>query len=181
MVAVPINSLSYLEIKLVPWSHPDAVSLRAALLEDLIQIYNMPDLRMDDTGKAPSEADITAFFVAYLTNNTSPSSRNPVGCAGLRALPATETAGDAEIKRMFVAEGARGPPLGVARALLAEMEDWAVREKGWKRLVLGTGTLQHDAIRFYEGRGYHEFEGFGSCIGKVWRCFGKDIGEGQGT
>jgi GNAT superfamily N-acetyltransferase len=56
-----------------------------------------------------------------------------------------------EIKRMFVAPGARGQ--GVARALLGALEDTA-RELGYERVRLDTGAKQPHAQALYPSAGY---------------------------
>lgn len=88
-----------------------------------------------------------AFFVAEDTTG------HLVGCAGWRAH-----GDDAELKRMFTIEAARGR--GVARAVLAAIEDSA-RERGCKRVILETGDKQPEAIALYEKCGYERIEDFG--------------------
>ncbi len=69
-----------------------------------------------------------------------------VGCGAVVA------AGDwGEVKRMYVAAGQRGR--GVAQQVLALLEAQAVAQ-GVGIMRLETGTLQPDAIRFYERAGY---------------------------
>lgn len=57
----------------------------------------------------------------------------------------------AEIKRMFVAEAARGH--GIGRQILAFLED-QVRGHGLTLTRLETGVYSYDAIRLYERMGY---------------------------
>jgi putative acetyltransferase len=64
----------------------------------------------------------------------------------------------AELKRMWVAPGARGGGLGAR--LLAHLETIA-REHGVRVLRLETGPLQHAAIRMYRRAGYRERGPFG--------------------
>lgn len=73
----------------------------------------------------------------------------PIGCGGLK-LPPGEPA---EIKRMWVAERARG--LGVGRRLLAELEARAA-EHGARVVRLETNRALTDAIRMYRAAGYQE-------------------------
>ena len=61
--------------------------------------------------------------------------------------------GVAEIKRMYVAEHARGR--GLARELLAALED-AARELGYARVRLDTGPKQPHAEALYRSAGYRE-------------------------
>jgi putative acetyltransferase len=67
--------------------------------------------------------------------------------------------GTAEIKRMFVAEQARGT--GTAQALLATLEQTA-RAEGATTLRLETGIHSHAALRLYERNGFARRGPFGS-------------------
>lgn len=67
----------------------------------------------------------------------------------------------AELKRMFVAETARG--LGIGRALLEAVES-AARERGILNLRLETGEPQIAAIRMYEQAGYVRCAPFGEYV-----------------
>jgi putative acetyltransferase len=66
--------------------------------------------------------------------------------------------GYAELKRMFVAEAARGH--GVGRQLLAFLEE-QVRSRGVTLTRLETGVHSHAAIRLYERMGYVKIGPFG--------------------
>lgn len=70
--------------------------------------------------------------------------------------------GDAEIKRMFVVQEARGR--GLARQILALLEEDA-RAAGRTRMVLETGTAQPEAIALYVSSGYEPAAKFG-----LYRC-----------
>ena len=87
------------------------------------------------------------FFIARLDGAA-------VGCAAL----VSGDDGSGELKRMFVAEAARGN--GVARALLARIEA-AAREAGLSTLLLETGVLNADAIGLYRACGYRDRGVFG--------------------
>lgn len=87
------------------------------------------------------------FFVARLDGAA-------VGCGGVALLP-----GFAEVKRMYVREGARGS--GVARALLDRIEH-ETRAAGLDLLRLETGDRSHAAIRFYERAGFVRCASFGA-------------------
>ena len=63
----------------------------------------------------------------------------------------------AEIKRMWVAKGARG--LGVGRRILAELEAHA-RRRGVTAIRLETNRNLHEAIALYRSAGYGETERF---------------------
>jgi DNA-binding MarR family transcriptional regulator/predicted N-acetyltransferase YhbS len=77
----------------------------------------------------------------------------PVGCGALKHHPD----GPTELKRMWVAESARG--LGLGRRLLAELEARAVQ--GPSRVVrLETNETLGEAIALYRSAGYVEVEPF---------------------
>ena len=76
-----------------------------------------------------------------------------VGCGGVALFDDF-----AEVKRMYVREGARGH--GVAEAVLARLEDEA-RAAGLDVLRLETGTRQFAAMRFYERAGFRRCAAFG--------------------
>ncbi|KAH7390209.1 GCN5-like N-acetyltransferase [Cadophora sp. MPI-SDFR-AT-0126] len=147
------------------WDHPDGVSLRQTQREELAERYGTND---SEPGVAPTSADITIFIVAYIDSRS-------VGCGALRVLPRPEYPGDAEVKRMFVVPDKRGRSFGVASALLRALEERA-RNRGWKTLVLETGTLQPDAIRFYTREGYTPIPSFGAYAGvETSLCFQRAI------
>jgi putative acetyltransferase len=132
------------ELREVPWDHPDSEQLRAAQQAEIAIRYGTPD---SEPGPKPSAADITVFYVAY-------DGDEPVGCGGLRQLDENH----GEIKRMYVVPHRRGA--GVSKAILAHLEEEA-RRRGWERLVLETGEEQPDAVRFYEREGYARIPNFG--------------------
>jgi GNAT superfamily N-acetyltransferase len=74
---------------------------------------------------------------------------NPVGCAGLKLHPGNV----AEVKRMWVAPGARG--LGLARRMLRELESHA-RHAGAKALRLDTNGVLKEAQALYRSEGFAE-------------------------
>ncbi len=84
----------------------------------------------------------------------------PIGHAALRPVSTVSTSstvstvsttGALEVKKVFVAESARGR--AVARLLMAELESIA-RARGAASLVLQTGPLQVAAIALYLDLGY---------------------------
>jgi GNAT superfamily N-acetyltransferase len=92
----------------------------------------------------------------------------PVACGGLRTL----RRGVGEIKRMYVAPGARRR--GLARRLLVELEACA-RELGHERLRLDTNAAQPEALLLYEAAGYTEIADYnGSPTATHW--FEKTLG-----
>jgi GNAT superfamily N-acetyltransferase len=91
-----------------------------------------------------------------------------VGCV---ALAADGEIG--EIKRMFVAESARGR--GYSRLLLAGVEELAVRH-GVTLLRLVTGIEQPEAMALYSSSGYDPIPGFGYWGDEpATRCYAKKL------
>ncbi|MET1044952.1 MAG: GNAT family N-acetyltransferase [Microbacteriaceae bacterium] len=147
------------EVREVPFEHADSTMLRAAQKAELAARYGTPD---SEPGIAPSATDITAFFVAY-------EDGMPAGCGGLRKL----TDDEAEIKRMYVTPAHRGT--GISVAVLEALETFG-RETGLVKLVLETGTLQPDAMRFYEREGYVRIPNFGPYVGELLSvCYEKTL------
>jgi len=75
----------------------------------------------------------------------------PAACGALRALED----GVAEIKRMYVRERVRRR--GLATVMLRALEDEA-RRLGYGIVRLETGTLQPEAVAFYDANGYQRIE-----------------------
>ena len=88
------------------------------------------------------------FFVARLDGRA-------IGCAAL----VLQGDGEAELKRMFVADAARGR--GAGRALLLRIED-AARREGVRVLRLETGIRNAEALALYRRAGFYERGPFGS-------------------
>jgi DNA-binding MarR family transcriptional regulator len=86
------------------------------------------------------------FLVAYRHGDA-------IACGGVKHHPT----GASEIKRMWVAENARG--LGIARRLLAELEADAVRSGASVGRIETSATL-HEAITLYRSVGYVEVAPF---------------------
>ncbi|QHC66523.1 GNAT family N-acetyltransferase [Rathayibacter sp. VKM Ac-2759] len=149
----------------VAWTHPAAEELRAAQRRELDERYGSDD---HEPGQAPSAEDVPVFVVAR------DSGGEAVACGGLRPLDDSVLGpGSIEVKRMFVAPGARGS--GVSTAVLRALEERA-RARGAARLVLETGTLQPDAIRFYSREGYAPIPLFGAYEGSdLSVCFGREL------
>ena len=87
-----------------------------------------------------------AFVLAYLRGE-------PIGCGAVKHQPDGAT----DIKRMWVAESARG--LGLGRQLLEHLEGLA-REHGSDRARLETGDVLPEAIALYRSAGYVEVPPF---------------------
>jgi GNAT superfamily N-acetyltransferase len=86
------------------------------------------------------------FLVASLKSE-------PIGCGGLKFHDDAPT----ELKRMWVAESARG--LGIGRRLLGELERCAA-EHGAGTLRLETNKALVEAISIYRSAGYYEVAPF---------------------
>ncbi|WP_228920333.1 GNAT family N-acetyltransferase [Streptomyces sp. DH20] len=143
-----------MEIRPVPYDHPDAVKLDAAVQAEY-------DIRYGDGGDATpmDPADFRPsngiYLIAYDELGV------PVASGGWRVQDANGEGnqdGDAELKRMYVVEEMRGR--GLARRILAALEDDA-RAAGRVRMVLETGTKQPEAIALYASSGYEPCEKFG--------------------
>lgn len=98
----------------------------------------------EDTGERPP-SDAPALLLSV--------GDEPAGCVALSIHGRV-----AEIKRMFVAESARGR--GLSRLLLAGVENLARRD-GVEVLRLVTGTEQPEAMALYSSSGYASIPGFG--------------------
>jgi DNA-binding MarR family transcriptional regulator/GNAT superfamily N-acetyltransferase len=87
-----------------------------------------------------------AFVVAYLRGE-------PIGCGAVKHHPGEPT----EIKRMWLAESARG--LGLGRRLLEHLEQLA-RESGAREAHIETSDVLPEAIALYCSAGYVEVPPF---------------------
>ena len=106
----------------------------------------------DPARSAPADPELFrppsgAFLVAYLHGS-------PVGCGALK----TDGSGLGEVKRMWVAESARGHGLG--RRLLRALEDEG-RARGVRELRLETNGTLTEARALYESAGYEPIARFG--------------------
>jgi DNA-binding MarR family transcriptional regulator/N-acetylglutamate synthase-like GNAT family acetyltransferase len=107
-----------------------------------------------------------AFLVATVDGE-------PVACGAVKLLSRRI----ASLKRMWVAESARG--LGLGRRMLAALESHA-RELGVKTLRLETNRALTEAIRLYRSSGYAEVKAFNSDpYANHW--FEKRLGRGSRT
>jgi DNA-binding MarR family transcriptional regulator len=128
--------------------HPDA---RRCLLAYYAELEERFDTGYDPARSLLPDADALRpprgrFLVARLYGE-------PVGCAGLKLPPGVP----AEVKRMWVAPQVRG--LGLARRLLAELEDRAARA-GRDLLRLDSHSALEAALGLYRSQGYREVEPF---------------------
>ncbi len=133
------------------YDSPEATALTEQVQQFYIEIYGGPD-------GTPFTAEDFAppnggFLVGYLDGR-------PVAMGGWRFAPYAAPAGAdraAEIKRMYVADEARGR--GFGRLLLTALEDDAWKA-GADWMVLETGH-QVAAVGLYRGRGYVDIAPYG--------------------
>jgi GNAT superfamily N-acetyltransferase len=120
-----------------------AVRLVEAMVTEMEELYDLPT--GTGLGLSAPPADFSppggAFLVVY-------EDGKPVAGGGVKR----DEDGVAEIKRMYVAPGARGRGLG--RRLLEALEEEA-RSLGYARIRLDTGARQPEARAMYERSGYH--------------------------
>lgn len=136
-----------IELRAVPFDHPDAVKL-----SDQVQL-EYQERYQGDGDATPLDPAMFArpsglYLLAY------DASGSPVASGGWRRQDRGDEGygdGDAELKRMYVIREARG--LGLARRILAELEQDA-RRAGRTRMVLETGDQQPEAIALYLSSGY---------------------------
>ncbi|MFC6013238.1 GNAT family N-acetyltransferase [Nocardia lasii] len=151
-----------LRVRTVDWDDPDAETLRAEMSAEVGPRYAY--LELGERGLTPNAVDLDTVyrtFVAY-------SDTEPAGHAAVRWND-----GDLELKRMFVRPAYRGT--GTATALLRAAEA-AAREVGRPRLILQTGHLQPDAVRFYERSGYHRIPLFAPYhVLPLSNCFARNL------
>jgi DNA-binding MarR family transcriptional regulator/GNAT superfamily N-acetyltransferase len=140
---------SLVELRTVDPEEPDAQRCLRAYVAEL-------NRRAPERGFDPSKGSTAnphevrppygAFVVIYLSGE-------PVGCGAVKHHPGDVT----DIKRMWIAESARG--LGLGRRLLGHLEGLA-RERGSKDARLETGDVLREAIALYRSAGYVEVEPF---------------------
>ncbi|MFI9831678.1 GNAT family N-acetyltransferase [Streptomyces sp. NPDC051913] len=143
-----------MDIRPVTFDHPDAVKLNDQVQAEYAARYG-------DGGDATflSPSDFAPPHGVYLIAYDEFDS--PVATGGWRTQDANDEGygdGDAELKRMYVVEQARGR--GIARRILAALEEDA-RAAGRVRMVLETGDKQPEAIALYLSSGYEPCAKFG--------------------
>jgi GNAT superfamily N-acetyltransferase len=157
-----------LDLRPVPFDHPDAVRLISEVQAFYRERYGDEDVTPVDP--AEFAAPLGFFIVGYVDGTA-------VACGGWRARAGGEDRaladGDAEVKRMYVNDAHRGR--GYARAVLAELERTAAAA-GRRRVVLETGTRQPEAIVLYAGAGYAPMPKFGAYRDfPSSRCYAKAL------
>lgn len=156
-----------IELARVPWDDPDAAALRYAF-------------HLDGTTRYPEFADVGPYEdfdarngVGILSTVLARIDGRAVGCASLRATGDGFPDGSGELKKVWVADEARGT--GVARALLAAIEDDA-RAHGLTSVVLQTGIRQPEAVTLYRTAGYRPVPPFAPYADDFLSlCFAKDL------
>lgn len=141
-----------IKIRTARYDEPAVEALLVHVMAELAGRYGGSG---DDTPVDPADFRPPggAFFVACHASDAE----HLVGCAGWR-----KHGDDAELKRMFTADAARGRGLG--RRMLATIEESA-REAGCKRVILETGDRQPEAVGLYESAGYTRIDDFGYYAG----------------
>ncbi len=170
-VTLPILSamvdITAWRVERVPITHPDAALLVEEVQEEYVRRYG----GRDETPIDPTyfEEPMGAFFVGYRDDV-------PVATGAWRLRTDVEVDGTrqtAEVKRMYVAPGARRA--GLARAILTHLEETA-RAAGAEAMVLETGTRQPEAITLYTSAGYTPVPGFGFYKdAPLSRCFARSL------
>ncbi len=137
-----------IEIRRVDPAGPDAMSCVRGYFAELDRRSDSGFDAAAGISAEPHEVTPPAglFLVAYLRGE-------PVGCGAVKHHPGEPS----EIKRMWVAESARG--LGIARRILAELEADAVRS-GATVARLETNRALVEAIALYRSAGYVEVPAF---------------------
>src|SRR4051794_12908295 len=140
---------SLVELRQAGPSEPDAQRCLRAYVAELNR--RAPDRGFDPSkGSTAKPEEVSwpngAFVVAYLRGE-------PVGCGAVKHHPGEVS----DIKRMWIAESARG--LGLGRRLLEHLEGLA-RAHGSKEARLETGDVLTEAIALYHSAGYVEVEPF---------------------
>jgi GNAT superfamily N-acetyltransferase len=158
-----------MNIRRVSFDHPDAVKLNDQVQAEYAARYGDDGdaTHMDPVHFEPPNG---AYLIAYDESDV------PVATGGWRVQDSNEAGnrdGDAEVKRMYVIEQARGR--GLARRILAALEEDA-RAAGRVRMVLETGDKQPEAIALYTSSGYEPCEKFGYYRHhEASRCFAKTL------
>jgi DNA-binding MarR family transcriptional regulator len=141
---------SMVELRAVDPEEPDAQRCLRAYVTELNR--RAPDRGFDPAkGSTANPYEVRppfgAFVVAYLRGE-------PIGCGAVKHHPG---GGVTDIKRMWIAESARG--LGLGRRLLEHLEGLA-REHGSREARLETGDVLGEAIALYRSAGYAEVAPF---------------------
>lgn len=134
-----------------------AIALESPFQDDVRALFAQSDAfsaalyppESNHTIKAEALARPAVLFFVARTAGTA------VGCVGL----VLGDAGEAELKRMFVAADARGQGIGTR---LLEAVEAAARHEGVRMLRLETGVSSAAALALYRRAGYRDRGPFGS-------------------
>ncbi len=139
---------SLVQVRVVDPEHPDARRCLRAYVAELNRRSDIPFDPSNGSTAEPHEvrAPAGAFVVAYLNGEA-------IGCGAVKHRPG----GPSDIKRMWVAESARG--LGLGRRLLTTLEQLA-RDSGAGVVQLETNDALVEAIALYRSAGYEEVPAF---------------------
>lgn len=150
---MPTELSGTVEIRALPYDHPDVVAMTATVQSFYASLYGSPDAAPVDPGEFTPP--FGAFFVAY-------DGDVPVAMGGWRRLApggrGVTGARPVEIKRMYVPEEHRGR--GFARAILGHLEQTAAAA-GADWALLETGRPQAGAVALYRSSGYENADNFG--------------------
>jgi DNA-binding MarR family transcriptional regulator/GNAT superfamily N-acetyltransferase len=139
---------SLVQMRIVDPEHPDARRCLRAYVAELNRRSDIPFDPSNGSTAEPHEvrAPAGAFVVAYLNEEA-------IGCGAVKHRPG----GPSDIKRMWMAESARG--LGLGRRLLVTLERLA-RDNGATVAQLETNNALTEAIALYRSAGYEEVPAF---------------------
>lgn len=140
---------SLVELREVDPAAPDAQRCLRAYVAELNR--RAPERGFDPSKGSTAEPHEVrppngAFVVVYLRGE-------PIGCGALKHHPGNVS----DLKRMWIAESARG--LGLGRRLLEHLEGLA-REHGSTEARLETGDVLDEAVALYRSAGYVEVAPF---------------------
>lgn len=140
-----------LKIEIKPANTPEELSHAKALILEYVTwlgfdlAFQNFDAEIADLPKMYNPAD-GGLFIAYLNHA-------PVGIAGLRRFSQT----DAEVKRMFVKDSAKGK--GIGKQLLRTCIETA-RKLGYQTVKLDTAAFMNAAIKLYTDHGFVEIDAY---------------------
>ena len=139
---------SLVQTRVVDPEHPDAKRCLRAYVAELNRRSDIPFDPSNGSTAEPHEVrpPAGAFLVAYLNGDA-------IGCGAVKH----RSGGPTDIKRMWVAESARG--LGIGRRLLRELEQLA-HDSGARVVQLETNATLVEAIAMYRSVGYAEVPPF---------------------